>query len=236
MRTVAVVGIDGSGKTDFVKELAEKLGAYTLHIPGYSGIGSRTTRFLGRLYAKFADIGHRLGSHRLVSLAYRLTALLYNEFMKYHRSRDGTVLIERHPTIDAIVYADEYDGVDGLEETVRYVYSHIPEWPSGVIWVRPPSIDEAIKRINRRLALEGGTRELHETKESLLAASRNYQEVLPYLEQKYGIPYVEVYSDRPPAEMVESVMQQPKFSEILKTALSPVQQYSSPTISTAAPQ
>ena len=235
MRTIAVVGIDGSGKTVFTKKLAEKIGAYTLHIPGFDGVGSRTTHYLGKLYAKFADFGHRIKSHRVVSLAYKMTALLYNEFIKYHQDKEGTVLVERHPAVDAIVYADEYDGVDGLEETAKYVYSHIPELPDAVIWVRPDSIEAAVDRINERIRREGGVRELHESYKSLLTASKNYQQVLPFLEKNYNVPFIEVHSNGSPEEMVDYVMRQPKFHEVLGQVLDS-QQYTLPATAISSPQ
>ncbi len=209
MKVVAVVGIDGSGKSALAKELSRE--GELLHIPGYSGVGSRTTHFLGKLYAYIASLGHRLKLHPLVSAAYKLTALLYNEFMKYHRGRDGVVFVERHPFIDAVVYGKEYDEVDeDPGEGFRYVYSKIPEVPDLVVYVDPPSTDEAYRRLVER----GEPLELHESPEKLAHARDMYRCVLNYLESQ-GVPVIRIVSDRPPRELAEEVFNSGVYRSVL---------------------
>ncbi|MBR9679422.1 MAG: hypothetical protein GOU99_00015 [Candidatus Altiarchaeota archaeon] len=229
MDIIGIVGIDGSGKSSFSDALSTKIkdeldgckDVHQLRIPGYVGVGNRTTHVLGGLYKKMASFGHKFSipqepeherfdlGKKIVSTAYKLTAILYNSFIKYHSKHEGLGLVERVLPVDAIVYADEYDGVNGLEATTDYMFNHFPEWPKAVIWVKPESVDVAYQRIHDR-ARELGTRiELHETREKLEKTSNTYHEVLEYLGKRYRhqMPVFEITSsnDVTVEEMAEKI-------------------------------
>lgn len=113
-RRVAVVGVDGSGKSTLVRRLARDRADPTalvgLHCPDYHETDGAPLAELSRHLHRLSRAADELGDHDLKLLSLYLRMTLFGPVEHHLVERHGpTVLVsDRHPIVDTLVYLPLY--------------------------------------------------------------------------------------------------------------------------------
>jgi len=112
-RRVAVVGIDGAGKSSVVRRCAERLGGagvVAMACPAYHETPDAPLHRLSRRLEAFSSATDALGSASLKAASMYLQMTLFGPVERFlvETFRPHTVLSERHALIDPIAYSPLY--------------------------------------------------------------------------------------------------------------------------------
>lgn len=114
-RTIAIVGIDGSGKTTVIRRMLEKLPARwdvvsLINCPDYHEIPNAPLAQLSRDLDAFSQISDGLGDFQLKGVALYLQMMLYGPVARFivETFRPRILLSARHAVFDALAYGVLY--------------------------------------------------------------------------------------------------------------------------------
>lgn len=205
MKRVAVVGIDGSGKSSLVRRCAARVGAgaLTMTCPAYHDTGDAPLGELSRALDAFSCASDELRAPAMKAAAMYLQMTLYGPVERFLvETFQPTVLIsERHAIIDPIAYSPLYQRMmDGRPDPTieprleaklgRERWARVLDWQA---------------REARRL---GVARALWDIPAHLLQlARRPWPELLDVMQPEFrcGLPDVVVMLDIPAVTAVERV-------------------------------
>lgn len=112
---VAVVGVDGSGKSTVVRGIAERLGfptgsVATVSCPNYHDARDAPLADLSRELKRLSDGADELGSFglKMVALYLRMTLFGPVERFSLETFRPAVLVSDRHPVLDTLVYTPLY--------------------------------------------------------------------------------------------------------------------------------
>lgn len=176
MLEVAVVGVDGSGKSTLIRELRqelESLGLSTslIDVPRYTEAGW----FGSAMQSALAWAERR---NRFVLAAFALPAALAFLVLR-RRQQVDVILVEHHPNIEMPVYGHLYAGRVGF--FAGSIYSRLFPRPDAVVRLSVP-VDVAIQRIRGR----GRTQQWYERPEKL----RRQNHLIKLRCKKFGKNYI----------------------------------------------
>jgi thymidylate kinase len=120
MRTIAVLGIDGSGKSTIIKQLH----SYYAHDNSYHDLPGSGHDDLSAAFEKLNSLGNSLQLTDLKALGLYLQMSLYGP-VQQHLSSCQTIISERHGLIDTLIYGTVYS---------RQIKGHInqQEWETRI--------------------------------------------------------------------------------------------------------
>jgi thymidylate kinase len=113
MKRVAVVGIDGSGKSSLVRRCAARAGAgaLTMTCPAYHDTGDAPLQELSRTLEAFSSASDELRAPAMKAAAMYLQMSLYGPVERFlvETFTPAVVISERHAIIDPIAYSPLYE-------------------------------------------------------------------------------------------------------------------------------
>ncbi len=111
---VALVGIDGSGKSTLVRDLRSQTSEagrlVTLHAPGYHQVSDAPLQGLSRHLDAASRLADKLGSFALKALVLYLQMTLYGPVERFllDTYHPEWVISDRHPLVNSLVYGQLY--------------------------------------------------------------------------------------------------------------------------------
>ena len=112
---VAVVGIDGSGKTSVIERLCElvddnQAGAVAMHCPDFHDNRDVPAAELSRQLRAVGEAADRASDARIKAATLFLRITMFGQVEKFlrERHRPGLMISERHPIVETMVYAPVY--------------------------------------------------------------------------------------------------------------------------------
>lgn len=190
--SIAVAGIDGSGKSalarDLTSQIKERYGLRTgrISLPRYQQ-SWRIPKYFGRKLKRIEEVGNVKGRRENVLLAWLGAASLY-PYVKIPAEKNKDVMVvERHPFVDAPVYAKVY-GIERTSPILRFLTA--AGVPQVVVFIKT-NPKAALKRIRKRPKAF----QLHENETKLREIDRAYKETLSKLRER-GVRVITVSGDK----------------------------------------
>ncbi|MCD6478341.1 MAG: hypothetical protein J7L44_00460 [Candidatus Diapherotrites archaeon] len=210
-KSIAVIGIDGAGKTTLTRKLKavlrEKgLESIVINPPYYSEIESRPFAFFSSVSQKLIQIADRRNLLFLGILGASIGSLPFRRAVKAQRRKD-MLLIERHPALEAFSLSNAMPSKAIRRVTraaARAVFGRLPE----VIVFIDIKPEEALKRIKKHMQKSAKTKRFqYETRiENLQKFAELYANAIETIRQEY--PFIEVITvdgTKPPEEIVKEL-------------------------------
>ncbi len=199
---IAVVGIDGTGKTSTVSYLEDKLKplgrvrVMTL-TPRANRVSGKLPKLVVGALERLNRISDKTGNRLPISVSQILMNRLLPVIRLAKEHKTDFIIYERHPSLDYAVYGKEYVG-----ETIARIehkLSGVPD-PDIIVYLRA-SPEVAIERIKRRTKPphphERGIKELKTARE-------RFDKLIEKMKRK-NIQVVEIDADQPLDKMLEEV-------------------------------
>ena len=217
-KSIAVIGIDGAGKTTLTRKLIavlreRGLESIVINPPHYSEIESRPFAFFRNVSEKLIQAADRRNRLFLGILGASIGSLPFRRAIRAQRKKD-VVLIERHPTLEALSLSNMIPGRAIRRATrtaARVIFGRLPE----VIVFIDIKPEEALKRIKKHTQKAKETRRFqYETKiENLQRFAELYAEAIETIRREYPFIKVVVVDGTKPADEIVSELRA-KLKEI----------------------
>ncbi|MEV6275156.1 hypothetical protein [Nocardia sp. NPDC051832] len=130
-RRIAVVGIDGAGKTSVLtrlRELAPATAAFeSFTCPDFHDTPNAPLSALSRQLKAMSDGADTIGNLQVKAVALYLQMTLYGPVEKFHTDtyRPSVLVFERHPLIETQVYGPFYLLLAGIEGDLTAAYEEL---------------------------------------------------------------------------------------------------------------
>ena len=111
MRDVAIIGLDGTGKSTIANALGRITGDPVIHLTTFDEARSDPARYLGHALRGVTELVDRVGNKQIggaVAGAAYLGFLLPAFLERKVYDADSRVIFDRHPIIDTLCFADAY--------------------------------------------------------------------------------------------------------------------------------
>ncbi|HEX4925747.1 MAG TPA: hypothetical protein VFV50_16760 [Bdellovibrionales bacterium] len=166
LRTLSILGVDGSGKTTMLKELGEKLSesrVVTLRVPQYHETEGVARPELSRALEELGVLADSRRDPTLKAMSLFLAMPLYSESVASLARGTGAELVitERHPLVDSLAYAPFYRKLlKGTFDwsTVPSTHLFVKQWARDVMsrWLSPADCqpEQLPARLEQLFALE----------------------------------------------------------------------------------
>ncbi|MFD0138888.1 hypothetical protein ACFVIL_33785 [Streptomyces sp. NPDC127159] len=207
---VAVVGIDGTGKTTVLRRIRERDGFAVVHAIRSHEDPHSPFAELSRALADASAVADALGRVQLKVAVLSLQMCLFGPAERQAAARGRFLLADRHPLIDPLVYLPMFGRIERDDE------------PGGDVeaWWRKQDPDAAAAVRDWLRECSGDTDPWPLGAELLRAGTMPLQEMLDVLSRRFGVtmPDGVLLLDLPVAEALRRTHERTRDSELHETA------------------